>query len=164
MFLKHNCWKESHNQSRDTQESSPGIKVARAPERETPKIDWKLIDCWHPHLTLAYHTIQSQWRNNILVQKSIKQHPPPMFFKNFSLSVSMDGEHFIQSLTVDILLEVISFNSESWSGWCGFNPSEKYDRQIGNLPQVSGWKFQKYLKFHHLVLNWDDPPSKHLRK
>ena len=33
----------------------------------------------------------------------------------------------------------------------GFNPSEKYARQIGNLPQGSGWRFiKKYLSWHHL--------------
>ena len=31
----------------------------------------------------------------------------------------------------------------------GFNPFEKYARQIGNLPQFSGWKFQKYLSWNH---------------
>ena len=29
----------------------------------------------------------------------------------------------------------------------GFNPSEKYAHQIGNLPQGSGWKYQKILEF-----------------
>ena len=28
----------------------------------------------------------------------------------------------------------------------GFNPSEKNPRQIGTLPQFSGWKPRKYLK------------------
>ena len=32
----------------------------------------------------------------------------------------------------------------------GFNPFEKYARQIGSFPQGSGWKFQKYLSYHHL--------------
>ncbi len=32
----------------------------------------------------------------------------------------------------------------------GFNPFEKYDRQIGSFPQSSGWKFQKCLSCHHL--------------
>ena len=32
--------------------------------------------------------------------------------------------------------------------WPIFNPFEKYARQRGNLPQVSGWKFQKYLSCH----------------
>ena len=32
----------------------------------------------------------------------------------------------------------------------GFNPFEKYARQIGSFPQISGWKFQKYLSCHHL--------------
>ncbi len=36
----------------------------------------------------------------------------------------------------------------------GFNPFEKYARQNGNLPQFSGWKFQKYLK---------PPPSSRVR-
>ena len=31
----------------------------------------------------------------------------------------------------------------------GFNPFEKYDRQNGNHPQRSGWKFQQYLSCHH---------------
>ena len=35
----------------------------------------------------------------------------------------------------------------------GFNPFEKYARQIGIIfPKGSGWKFQKYLSCHHLVL------------
>ena len=33
----------------------------------------------------------------------------------------------------------------------GFNPSEKYDRQIGSFPQV-GVEIKKYLSCHHLVL------------
>ena len=33
----------------------------------------------------------------------------------------------------------------------GFNPLEKYARQIGSFPQSSGWKFQKYLSCHHPV-------------
>ena len=31
----------------------------------------------------------------------------------------------------------------------GFNPFEKYARQIGSFPQFSGWKFQKSLSCHH---------------
>ena len=31
-------------------------------------------------------------------------------------------------------------------GWT--NPFKKYDRQIGNLPQFSGWKFKKYWRNH----------------
>ena len=34
----------------------------------------------------------------------------------------------------------------------GFNPFEKYARQNGNLPQISGWKFQKCLSCHHPVI------------
>ena len=34
-------------------------------------------------------------------------------------------------------------------GWT--NPSEKYARPIKSFPQLSGWKFQKYLSCHHLV-------------
>ena len=37
-------------------------------------------------------------------------------------------------------------------GWT--NPSEKYDRQIGNLPQGSGWKVQKYLSCHQLDVGY----------
>ena len=29
----------------------------------------------------------------------------------------------------------------------GFNLFEKYESKYGNLPQGSGWKFQKYLKY-----------------
>ena len=36
-------------------------------------------------------------------------------------------------------------------GWT--NPFEKYARQNGFIfPQVSGWKFKKYMSCHHLVL------------
>ena len=35
-----------------------------------------------------------------------------------------------------------------------FNPFEKYARQIGSFPQGSGWKFQKCLSCHHLVIKW----------
>ena len=31
----------------------------------------------------------------------------------------------------------------------GFNPSEKYARQIGSFPQGSGWTLKKYLSCHH---------------
>ena len=35
----------------------------------------------------------------------------------------------------------------------GFNPFEKYARQIGNhLPQFSRWKLETYLSCHHLVV------------
>ena len=34
----------------------------------------------------------------------------------------------------------------------GFNPSEKYARQIGSSPQGSGWK-KKYVSCHHPDIN-----------
>ena len=43
----------------------------------------------------------------------------------------------------------------------GFNPSEKYERQIGSFPQVSGWKFKKYWRNHHLVKNQQPIIARH---
>ncbi len=53
-----------------------------------------------------------------------------------------------------------------FGGWT--NPSEKYARQNGNLPQVSGWKFQKMFEWnHHLGKDsWSHPanPFRSLRR
>ena len=41
----------------------------------------------------------------------------------------------------------------------GFNPIEKYDREIGSFPLGSGWKFQKYLSCHHLGVSKNRVPQ-----
>ena len=38
---------------------------------------------------------------------------------------------------------------KSWKLVGGFNPFEKFARQIGSFPQFSGWKIQKSLSCHH---------------
>ena len=44
----------------------------------------------------------------------------------------------------------------------GCNPFEKYACQIGNLLQISGWTFQKYLSCHHTSHGFPpfQPPTK----
>ena len=39
---------------------------------------------------------------------------------------------------------VLKINGHSLTSLVGFNPLEKYDRPIGNLPQFSGWKWKMF--------------------
>ena len=60
-----------------------------------------------------------------------------------------EGEGFARSTQHMKLKGIEFFWLVVWT-----NPFEKYARQIGNLPQFSGWKLKKYLSCHHLVLDW----------
>lgn len=57
---------------------------------------------------------------------------------------------YIVPSTVYVINSLVFWKSHKRLVGGGFNPFEKYARDIGSFPQGSGRK-QKYLEIHHLV-------------
>ncbi len=121
------------------QKTTNSINVRRGCIRTPHDLQQILLSRWTCRTWLALRNLHRQFLLGFFIGQNEK-------FPNLDLQMLQDLPDFNQKHDkIRVFFNLFSILNDMKTGWWLNHPSEKYDRQIGNLPQI-GVKIKKYLK------------------